>query len=309
MLKLRLVPAETAIKFIKYRFVAFLFSLLLIVASAISLATQGLNFGIDFKGGTLIEAKQDNAIDIGSLRSRLNGLNLGDVQIQEFGNPQTVLIRIPEQAGASDTSNDLSAVEQIRGEIAAEFEIRRVEIVGPQISDELIEAGILAVVLAVTAMLIYIWFRFEWQFSVGAVLALIHDVIATLGIFSILQLEFNISILAAILTIVGYSMNDTVVVYDRVRENLRKYKKIPLGDLLDQSVNNTLSRTVMTSLTTLIALFSLYLLGGEVIEGFTFAMIWGVIIGTYSSIFVAAPILLIFGVKRDWSEVKTADAT
>ena len=158
-------------------------------------------------------------------------------------------------------------------------------------------------------MLIYIWFRFEWQFSLGAVLALIHDVIATLGIFSILQLEFNISILAAILTIVGYSMNDTVVVYDRVRENLRKYKKIPLGDLLDQSVNNTLSRTVMTSCTTLIALFSLYLLGGEVIEGFTFAMIWGVIVGTYSSIFVAAPILLIFGVKRDWSEVKTADAT
>lgn len=303
MIKLRLIANQTDIKFIKYRLLAFAVSAALIIVSATSILMQGLNFGIDFKGGTLVEAAQENAINIGALRSRLNGLDVGDVQIQEFGNPQTVLIRIPERMGATNALDDLSAVEQIRSEIEGDFEIRRVEIVGPQISDELIEAGVLAVVLAVVAMLIYIWFRFEWQFSLGAVMALIHDVIVTIGVFSLLQLEFNVSILAAILTIVGYSMNDTVVVYDRVRENLRKYKRMPLGDLLDLSVNNTLSRTVMTSLTTLIALAALYIFGGEVISGFTFAMMWGVVIGTYSSIFVASPILLQLGVKRDWSDV------
>jgi len=228
-------------------------------------------------------------------------MDLGEVQIQEFGKDTDVLIRIAEAEGAVDASQDLTAVQLLRDELAQDFDIRRVEIVGPQVSAELIQTGILAVVVAISSMLIYIWFRFEWQFSVGAVLALVHDVVLTIGIFSLLQLDFNLSILAAILTIVGYSMNDTVVVYDRVRENLRKFKKMGLNELLDIAINETLSRTVMTSVTTLLALVALYVLGGEVIRGFTFAMIWGVIVGTYSSIFIASPLLMWLGVKRDWS--------
>jgi preprotein translocase SecF subunit len=231
----------------------------------------------------------------------LGALNLGEVQIQEFGKNTDVLIRIAETTGATDASNNLSAVERVRGELARDFDVRRVEIVGPQVSAELIQTGLMAVVAAIASMLIYIWFRFEWQFSVGAVLALVHDVALTIGLFAILQLDFNLSILAAILTIVGYSMNDTVVVYDRVRENLRKYKKMDLSELLNIAINETLSRTVMTSVTTMLALLSLYILGGEVIRGFTFAMIWGVIVGTYSSIFIASPLLMLLGVKRDWS--------
>ncbi len=285
----------------RMRVIAFTFSGLLILASTVSLFGQGLNFGIDFMGGTLIEAAQEDEIDISALRSRLNNLGVAQVQIQEFGTSNDVLIRISGQKNAINAEENLSTVAAIREEIEGDFEIRRVEIVGPQVSGELIQAGLLAVSLAVISMLIYIWFRFEWQFSLGSVIALVHDVVLTLGIFSVLQIEFNISILAAILTIVGYSMNDTVVVYDRVREKLRKYKKMKLTELLDLAINKTLSRTVMTSVTTLIALFSLYIFGGEVIRGFTFAMIFGIVVGTYSSIFVAAPILNIFGVKRDWS--------
>ena len=285
----------------RIRVIAFTFSGLLILASIVSLLGQGLNFGIDFMGGTLIEAAQEDEIDISALRSRLNNLGVAQVQIQEFGTSNDVLIRISGQKNAVNAEENLSTVATIREEIEGDFEIRRVEIVGPQVSGELIQAGLLAVSLAVISMLIYIWFRFEWQFSLGSVIALVHDVVLTLGIFSVLQIEFTISILAAILTIVGYSMNDTVVVYDRVREKLRKYKKMELTELLDLAINKTLSRTVMTSVTTLIALFSLYIFGGEVIRGFTFAMIFGIVVGTYSSIFVAAPILNIFGVKRDWS--------
>ena len=264
--------------------------------------TQGLNFGIDFKGGTLIEIGTNGPADIADLRDIIGSLDLGEVQIQEFGSPEDVLIRVGEKADATDNAENLSAVDQIRNALPQDVTFRRVEVVGPQISGELVRAGFLAVTVAIGLMLFYIWLRFEWQFSVGAVLALIHDIILTIGVFCLIQLEFNLSIIAAILTIVGYSMNDTVVVYDRVRENLRRFKKMPLSELANLSINSTLSRTVMTSVTTLLALFSLYILGGEVIRGFTLAMIWGVFVGTYSSIFIAAPVLMYLGVKRDWSE-------
>ena len=305
MKTLKLVPSTPDFKFVRYNRRAFVVSSVLIIGSLVAFLMQGLNFGIDFKGGILVEISSSEPVDIGNLRGRMQMLELGEVQIQQFGTPTDVLIRVAEADGAVSTESDLSAVDAIRQDLEGEFEIRRVEIVGPQVSRELIQTGLLAVVAAISSMLIYIWFRFEWQFSVGAVMALVHDVILTIGVFSLLQLDFNLSILAAILTIVGYSMNDTVVVYDRVRENLRKYKKMDISELLDIAINQTLSRTVMTSLTTLLALIALYTLGGEVIRGFTFAMIWGVLVGTYSSIFIAAPLLIQLGVKRDWSEVQS----
>lgn len=302
MWTLKLVPAETKIDFIRLHIASFIVSASLVIASLGLFFTQGLNFGIDFKGGTLIEIGTNGPADIADLRDIIGSLDLGEVQIQEFGTPEDVLIRVGEKADATDNAENLSAVDQIRNALPQDVTFRRVEVVGPQISGELVRAGFLAVTVAIGLMLFYIWLRFEWQFSVGAVLALIHDIILTIGVFCLIQLEFNLSIIAAILTIVGYSMNDTVVVYDRVRENLRRFKKMPLSELANLSINSTLSRTVMTSVTTLLALFSLYILGGEVIRGFTLAMIWGVFVGTYSSIFIAAPVLMYLGVKRDWSE-------
>ena len=306
MKTLKLVPSTPDFKFVRYNRRAFVFSSVMIIGSLLAFLVQGLNFGIDFKGGILVEISSSEPVDIAGLRGRMQTLDLGEVQIQQFGTPTDVLIRVAEADDAVSTERDLSAVDAMRQDLEGEFEIRRVEIVGPQVSRELIQTGLLAVVAAISSMLIYIWFRFEWQFSVGAVMALVHDVILTIGVFSLLQLDFNLSILAAILTIVGYSMNDTVVVYDRVRENLRKYKKMDISELLDIAINQTLSRTVMTSVTTLLALIALYTLGGEVIRGFTFAMIWGVLVGTYSSIFIAAPLLIRLGVKRDWSEVQSS---
>ena len=302
MWTLKLVPAETKVDFIRLHITSFIVSISLVIASLGLFFTQGLNFGIDFKGGTLIEIGTNGPADIAGLRNVIGNLDLGEVQIQEFGSPEDVLIRVGEKANATDNAENLSAVDQIRNALPQDVKFRRVEVVGPQISGELVRAGFLAVTVAIGLMLFYIWLRFEWQFSVGAVLALIHDIILTIGVFCLIQLEFNLSIIAAILTIVGYSMNDTVVVYDRVRENLRRFKKMPLSDLANLSINSTLSRTVMTSVTTLLALFSLYILGGEVIRGFTLAMIWGVFVGTYSSIFIASPVLMYLGVKRDWSE-------
>ena len=287
----------------EWRKVALVTSICLVVGSLALFAGRGLNLGIDFLGGILLEVKTTGPADIGNLRSRIGGLGLGDVSLQEFGAPDTALIRVQRQEGGDDAQK--IAVDRIKEALAGSVaEYRRTEFVGPTVGAELKEAAIWAVLAAVVAILLYIWFRFEWQFSVGAVMALVHDVILTIGVFSLLQLDFNLSILAAILTIVGYSMNDTVVVYDRVRENLRKYKKMDISELLDIAINQTLSRTVMTSVTTLLALIALYTLGGEVIRGFTFAMIWGVLVGTYSSIFIAAPLLIQLGVKRDWSEVQ-----
>ena len=298
MKTLKLIKQNTNIQFLKYKKITLFISLIFCIISFFSLFINGLNFGIDFKGGSLIEVKSDEGINIGNVRSRLSLLNLGDVQIQNFGSEKNILVRVE----ASLSENNSSVLSSITNELQTFGEIQRTEVVGPKISSELIQKGILAIISAVGLMLFYIWIRFEWQFSLGAVLALIHDVIITIGIFSFFQIEFNLSIIAALLTIIGYSMNDTVVVYDRIRENLRKYKKQDLYELINSSINQTLSRTVLTSFTTLLALFSLYILGGQVIRGFTFAMIIGVFIGTYSSTFIASQLLHILGVKRDWSK-------
>lgn len=299
MALLRLVPENTSIPFMGVRRGAMALSSLLVVGSILAFLFFGLNLGIDFRGGTLIEIKTlEGPADIGEIRQTLGQLNLGDVEVQEFGAPDDVLIRIEEQEGGERAQQ--AVVDKVKTVIPEELvEYRRVEVVGPRVSGELAQAGTIAVLVALAAVLIYIWIRFEWHFATGAIIATVHDVIITIGMFSILQLEFGLSSIAAILTIVGYSLNDTVVVYDRVRENLRKYKKKPLQDLLDLSVNNTLSRTILTSVTTLLALFSLFIFGGEVIRSFTFAMIWGVFIGTYSSIFIAAPILIMLNLRAE----------
>ena len=298
MKTLKIIKQDTKIQFLKYKKITLFISLIFCLVSFLSIFVNGLNFGIDFKGGSLIEVRSEESINISSVRSRLSLLNLGEVQIQNFGSEKNILVRVE----ASSSDNNSSILSIITNELRSFGEIQRTELVGPKISSELIQKGILAIISAVGLMLFYIWIRFEWQFSLGAVLALIHDVIITIGIFSFFQIEFNLSIIAALLTIIGYSMNDTVVVYDRIRENLRKYKKQDLYELINSSINQTLSRTVLTSFTTLLALFSLYILGGQVIRGFTFAMIIGVFIGTYSSTFIASQLLHILGVKRDWSK-------
>ena len=300
-MRLRLVPEGTSFDFMRQRRSCFIVSAALVLLSAVLYLLVGLNFGIDFRGGTMLEARFEADADLGEIRGILSDLDLGDVAVQEFGLPTDVLIRVESQPGGGDAQ--VAAIERVRQALLEEtpgVEIRRVEVVGPKVSAELVMRGLTAVVLAMAAVLFYIWLRFEWQFSLGAVAALAHDVNLTVGVFSALQLEFNLSIVAAILTIVGYSLNDTVVVFDRVREVLRRSRRKPLVEVLNLAVNETLSRTVMTSATTLIALIALYVLAGEVIRGFTFAMIWGVVVGTYSSIFIAAPVLLWLGTRRDW---------
>ena len=268
-----------------------LISLSLVVASVILLFFKGLNFGVAFKGGTLIELRSnDKSINVTSLRQSFNKMNLGDFNVKKFGNENDFLIKIEKK----DTS--ANAIEVIKKDLTSSlggsFNFRRVENVGPKVSSELLKSGIIAIALSLAAMLFYIWIRFEWQFSLGAILALFHDVIITLGLFSLFSLEINLSIVAAVLTIVGYSMNDTVVIYDRVRENLRKFSDIKIYELTNISINETLSRTIITSATTLLALVSIYLFGGEILKGFSLAMIMGVIFGTYSSIYIANPILV-----------------
>ncbi|MCY4229916.1 MAG: protein translocase subunit SecF [Alphaproteobacteria bacterium] len=307
MRPLRLIPPDTSFRFIALRKRAYIVSILMILASAASLATQGLNFGIDFVGGTLIEVRTDGPADIQAMRQILSALDRGEVGLQEFGQPTDVLIRIQQQPGGDAAQQaTVAAVKSALGDSVEEY--RRVEVVGPKVGGELIEAGAISVGLALLAIMAYIWFRFEWQFGVGAVLALAHDVVTTVGVFALLQLEFNLSTVAAVLTIAGYSINDTVVVFDRVRENLRRFKTLPMTDLLNRSVNETLSRTVVTSATTLLALFALFFLGGEVIRDFAFAMIWGVIIGTYSSIWIASTTLLWMGVRPSASDELLDDA-
>ena len=286
---INLIPVGTKINFLSLRKIAILASLVLCVASFGLLVTKGLNFGIDFRGGIMLEIRTAQTADLSSIRSNLGSLGLGEIELQRFGKDTDVLIRIESQPGGA--SGQKLAVDKVKKILGPAVDYRRTEFVGPKVSGELIEAGVTAVVLALFAMLMYIWFRFEWQFGVGAVAALGHDVFLTIGVFSLLGLEFNLSTIAAILTIAGYSINDTVVVYDRVRENLRKYKVRPLEDVLNMSLNDTLSRTLLTSITTLIALLILYFFGGEVIKDFSFAMIWGVLVGTYSSIYVATPLL------------------
>jgi preprotein translocase subunit SecF len=267
-----------------------IFSLIIFILSVIFISFKGLNYGIDFKGGTLIELRTDTSINASAIRDSLKSMNLGDINVKKFGKEGDYLIKVEQK-----NSNNSNLIPEIKKTLAdnlnADVDFRRVENVGPKVSSELLESSIIAISLALAAMLFYIWIRFEWQFSIGSIIALFHDVTITLGIFSVLSLEINLSIIAAVLTIVGYSMNDTVVIYDRIRENLLKYTKISISDVSNLSINETLSRTIITSVTTLLALISIYILGGEILRGFSFAMILGVIIGTYSSMFVASPIL------------------
>ena len=281
-----------------------LLSILLILTSLIFIIFKGLNYGIDFKGGTIIEIRIENKdINVSNIRESLNKVNLGDINVKNFGEERDFLIKIEEKL--KDNKLIISEIkETLNKDLNEEVNYRRIESVGPKVSAELLKSGIISIGLALLVMLFYIWFRFEWQFSLGSIIALFHDVIITLGIFSILSIEINLSIVAAVLTIVGYSMNDTVVIYDRIRENLSKYNKLEIDQISNLSVNETLSRTLITSVTTLLALFSIFILGGEILKGFSFAMILGVIIGTYSSIFVAAPVLKYLNVTYKTLEKK-----
>ena len=284
--------------------IANILSLSFFLISVFFIIFKGMNYGIDFKGGTLIELRSDNTnVNISEIRSSLKKMDLGDVNVKKFGKQGDYLIKVEQKK-----ENDNQLIPRIKktlvNNLNAEITFRRVENVGPKVSSELLQSGIIAISLSLAAMLFYIWIRFEWQFSLGSIIALIHDVIITIGIFSILSLEINLSIIAAVLTIVGYSMNDTVVIYDRIRENLNKFNSLSISDIANLSVNETLSRTIITSITTLLALLSIYILGGEILRGFSFAMILGVLIGTYSSIFVASPVLKFLKVSYKTLEKK-----
>ncbi|MAC78403.1 MAG: protein translocase subunit SecF [Rhodobacteraceae bacterium] len=308
-MRLRLIPDDTKFDFFGKWKLWLGISGFLIVLALVSFGVRGLNYGIDFRGGTTIRTESATPVDVGGYRDAITPLNLGDITITEVFDPSfddtqnVAMIRIQAQDGGEALAADtIASIQTALQAVAPDIKFVQVDSVGPKVSGELIKTAVLSVALAIGAVLVYIWLRFEWQFALGAVIALIHDVVLTIGVFSELQIRFDLAIIAALLTIVGYSLNDTVVVFDRVRENLRKYKTRDLKDVLNLSINETLSRTIMTSLTTQIALVALFALGGDVIRGFVFAMIWGVFVGTYSSIFVASTILLWLGVKRDWTK-------
>ena len=291
-------PHDLRLPFMKYRDLAVGLSIVGMLLSLGLFFTRGLNYGVDFKGGTMIEVQsKDGAADIGAMREKLGKLGLGGVQIQQFGAPTDVLIRIEQQPGGD--AEQQVALKKTIDTLGPGFTQRRVEVVGPAVSGELRRTGLIAVLASLLAIVAYVWFRFEWQFAVGAIVALVHDVLLTVGVFSLFQFEFDLSIIAALLTILGYSVNDTVVVSDRIRENLRKFKRMDLSQLLDLSINETLSRTILTGCTAIVVLLALYIFGGEVIRNFNFAMLFGVIVGTYSSIFIAAPILGYLGIRRE----------
>ena len=297
-------PHNTRLPFMRYKTLCFGLSLLFMALSLGIIATKGFNYGVDFKGGALIEVRaKSGTADIPSMRQTLSGLGLGDVQIQSIGTPADALIRVEQQEGGEDAQQE--ALKKVQAALGDAFEPRNTEVVGPAVSSELRRTGLIAVLASILAIIAYVWFRFEWQFAMGVVVALAHDVLVTSGVFALFNLEFDLSTVAALLTILGYSVNDSVVVADRIRENLRKYKKMDLTELLNLSINETLSRTILTGVTTIAVLLALYFLGGTVIRNFTFAMLFGVLIGTYSSIFIAAPILDYLGIKRDWSDAAT----
>ena len=287
--------------FLKYKKSFMFISLIFFILSILLFYVKGLNLGVDFKGGTVIEMKFDQPNNSEEIRKSLLKIDLGDVKVKEFGSNKEFLATIEQKGKNNDFVNSIKI--QLEKDLNIKIDFRRVEVVGSKVSKELTIDGIYSVIIALTLMLIYIWFRFEWQFSLGSIIALVHDVIITIGVFSLIGYEFNLSIVAAILTIVGYSMNDTVIIYDRIREFLRKDDKQDIIELINDSINSTLSRTLKTSGTTLLALISIYFFGGEILKGFSFALIWGIIIGTYSSIFIASPILVYFNVKRNWEEV------
>lgn len=296
-------PHDLRLPFMRFKGICLGGSLIAIVLSLTLLFTMGLNYGVDFKGGSIIEVQSKSGpVDLAQMRETLGSLGLGDVQIQQFGAPNDILIRVEQQPGGEEAQQ--TAVQKVTAALGDDYVQRRVEIVGPAVSSELRTTGTIAVLVSLMAIVVYVWFRFEWQFAVGTILSLAHDVLVTVGIFALFQLSFDLSIVAALLTILGYSVNDTVVVSDRIRENLRKYKRMELDDLLDLSINETLSRTILTGVTTIAVLVALLFLGGEVIRYFTLAMLVGILIGTYSSIFIAAPLLGYTGIKRDWSGVE-----
>ncbi len=292
-------PHDLRLPFMRFKGPAFFLSLVFMALSLAVFAVRGLNYGVDFKGGSLVEGQSvSGPADIGALREKLGRLGLGAVQIQSFGAPSDVLIRVEQQPGGEGAQQ--VALKKVMEALEGQYTQRRTEVVGPAVSSELRMTGFIAVAAGLLAIVAYVWFRFEWQFALGAIVALTHDVLLTVGIFSLLHLEFDLSIVAALLTILGYSVNDTVVVSDRIRENLRKYKRKELNELLNDSINETLSRTILTGCTAIVVLLALYIFGGEVIRNFNFAMLFGVVVGTYSSIFIAAPLLGYLGVKREW---------
>lgn len=294
------IPHGTKFPFVSWFKVCFGLSLLAMIATAVMIPTMGLNFGIDFRGGSIVEIEtKANPADLADLRNKVTGLGLGEVRLQTFGAPNKILIRIAEQPGGD--AEQQAAQAKVREALAGIAEVKRTGVVGGTVSRELVQQAVLAIILTCAGIFLYVWLRFEWQFALGCVVALIHDVMFTVGLFVIFQWDFDLAIVGALLTILGYSVNDTVVIYDRIRENLRKYKRMPLPELLDLSVNETLSRTIMVAGTAFVALLALWLFGGEVIRGFTFAMLFGVVVGTYSSVFIAAPFLIMIGIKRDWS--------
>jgi len=293
---LRIVPDDTHFDFTQFRRISFPISATLSIVAITLFFTHGLNFGIDFKGGTLMEVRaKSGTADIGSMRGSLSTLGLGDIQLQQFGGPADVLIRVAEQPGGDAAQQE--AVNKVRGALGDAVEYRRVEVVGPRVSGELLAYGMVGLMLAIFAILIYLWFRFEWQFALGAMIANVHDIVLTIGFMSITQVDFDLTSIAALLTILGYSLNDTVVIYDRIREMLRRYKKMPMPQLLNESINSTLSRSIITHLTVSLALLALLLFGGHAIHSFTAVMMFGVVlVGTYTSIFIAAPVLIYLGV-------------
>jgi preprotein translocase subunit SecF len=297
---LRLVPDDTRYPFMRWRRVTFPLSALLSMVAVVLFFTVGLNFGIDFRGGTLIEVRATGGADLATMRTTLGGLGLGEVQLQEFGGPSDVLIRLEQQPGGEPAQQ--AAVQKVQAALGDGYEYRRVEVVGPRVSGELVQAGIIGIALALVGIWLYLWFRFEWQFAVGGMIATMHDIVLTIGFYSVTQLDFDLSSIAAVLTIAGYSINDTVVVYDRIRELLRRYKRMVIGEMLDVAVNSTLPRTVITSVTVLLALIGLTVFGGEVIQSFTRAMLFGVVVGVYSTTFIAAPMLIYLGVRTQTVE-------
>jgi preprotein translocase subunit SecF len=306
---LRIVPDDTHFDFTQFRRISFPISAVLSIFAITLFFTHGLNFGIDFKGGTLMEVQtKSGPADIAAMRTTLSSLGLGEVQLQQFGDPDNVLIRVAEQPGGDEAQQ--AAVQKVRGALGSNVEYRRVEVVGPRVSGELLAYGMLGLIFAIVGILIYLWFRFEWQFALGAMVANVHDIVLTIGFMSISQVDFDLTSIAALLTILGYSLNDTVVIYDRIRELLRRYKKMPMPQLLNESINQTLSRSIITHLTVTLALLALLVFGGNAIHSFTAVMMFGVVlVGTYTSIFIAAPILIYLGVgnhREDAAPSKSA---
>jgi preprotein translocase subunit SecF len=297
MMLIRYFPTNTKFQFMRFRRWSFPFSAALSLLAVVLFFTAGMNFGIDFKGGTLVElqAKGQQA-DVASLRQRATDLGLGEIEVQEFGDGRDVSVRVELQPGGEQGQQ--AVVQKLREAFSDDYEFRRVEVVGPRVSGELVQSGTLGILLALIAILAYLWFRFEWQFAIGAVVATLHDIVLTIGFFAITQIEFNMTSIAAILTIIGYSLNDTVVVYDRIRETMRKYKRVAIGDLLDKAMNDTLTRTIVTGVSTALALLALTFFGGEVLKSFSYAMLFGLVVGTYSSVLIAAPILIYLGLKQ-----------